>query len=665
MTQPPKSSGAADWRAKVEQELRGADYERALVRWTLDGIEQKPVYHRAVEPSRLGDPGVPPFRRGSRAPVATARPWQLCTRIDASSPEQANAEALEDLRGGADALWLVADRVTRLAGASERREAARPDLVADGIDFGGRSVWDRILRGVQTELLALHLDAGVLAPILAVGLLDELRVRGVVAESAIHVGHDPLGSLARDGALPCCLEAAWAAGWKLLSCIEEAPKLRIFRADGLPAHMAGASEAFEMGFVLASLTELLRAADRDGQALEQVFARTDLRVGAGRDVFLEIAKIRALRELWARVGELCEIEPVAPPFVHVVGSPRTLTQRDPWTNLLRSSTQGFAAAIAGADAITLLPMDAALQRPGKLGRRMARNTQLVLAEEGHLGEISDPAGGSFAIERWTDDLVEAGWAAFLEIEQVGGLSVALRSGWMADRLADTRERRAREFATRKEAITGVSEYPQLDARVPGAGESSVADADSWQHGEGLPAAWVESLAGLPSGEPAQADPLCFVRDAQAFEVLRDAADAYASEHGHAPRICLATLGTLAEHNPRTTFATNFFAAGGFESILIDEAGPGEAKGAIAVCICGNDSAYDEFAPELVMGLRNAGADCVLLAGNPSKLDADTQKALKGAKLSGSLSLDCDALALLQDLHQRLRAAQADPAGAKA
>ncbi|MCH2102080.1 MAG: methylmalonyl-CoA mutase family protein, partial [Planctomycetes bacterium] len=656
---------AATWRAQVDRELYGADYERSLVRWTLDGIEQKPVYHQVTEAQRFGEPGQPPFRRGSRASCERSRPWQLCSRIDATSPEQANAEALDDLRGGADALWLVADRVTRMAGASARELQAAPNLEHDGIDFGGRSVWNRLLRGVQTELLALHLDAGVLAPILTVGLLDELEARGVASETSIHVGHDPLGSLARDGATPCSLEASWAAGWKVLARAADLPRMRVIRADGLPAHMAGASEAVEIGFMLASLTALLRAADRDDQSLEEVYARTDLRVGVGRDVFLEVAKIRALRELWSRVGELCEIEPKSAPFVHAVSSPRTLTQRDPWTNLLRSTTQGFAASVAGADAITLLPFDAALHRPGKLGRRMARNTQLVLAEEGHLGEIVDPVGGSFAIERWTDDLVEAGWAAFQEIEAQGGLTTALCSGWMADRLADTRELRARSFATREEAITGVSEYPQLDVPVPDPGEYSEADADSWQHGEGLPAAWVESLGALPSGEPVQADLLPFVRDAAPFEALRDTADAYAAEHGHAPRVCIVTLGMLAEHNPRTTFASNFFATGGFQSILIDEAEPGEAKGAIAVCICGTDAAYEELAPELVTGLRNAGADCVLLAGDPSALDAETQKALEHAELTDSLSLGCDAVALLQDLHRRLQAAAAASAGGEA
>lgn len=654
MTFPPNEAGAAAWRAQVEQELRGADYERALVRWTLDELEQEPVYARAADPERLGQPGTAPFRRGSQAPSGQSRPWRICSRIDAASPEQANAEALEDLRGGVDALWLVADRTTRLAGAGGASDEPTQDLLGQaGIDLGGKQAWGRLLQGVQAELLALHLDAGAVAPTVAMELLDELAARGVAAECEVHVGVDPLAALALDGALPCSLEAARAAAWPLLARADEFPRCRIFRADGLVAHAAGASEAWELGVILGSLTETLRAADAAGQDLDLVLARTDLRVGVAQEVFLEVAKIRALRELWTRVAEACEVDPVPAPYVHAVASPRTMTRVDPWTNLLRSTTQGFAAAVAGADAITLLPMDAAFQRPGSLGRRMARNTQLVLAEEGHLGEIVDPAGGSFAIEAWTDDLVEAGWAAFQEIEAQGGLTSALRSGWLGDRLADLRERRHQAVATRRAPITGVSEYAQLEARVPDAGVESTADENSWQHGEGVPGRWVEMLGGLPSGEPAQADPWPAMRDAAGFEALRAAAETYRAEVGHAPRVCLATLGTLAQHNARSTFASNFFAAGGFESIMLESAGPGEAQGAVAVCICGTDEAYEEFAPEVVMGLKNAGASRVLLAGKPGALSDDTQQALSEAGLSTSIHLGCDALAVLQDLHRAL------------
>lgn len=645
MTPPPNETGATAWRAQVEKELRGADYERALVRWTLDEIEQKPVYARAIDPERLGEPGQAPFRRGSHRPDGRSRPWQLCVRVDAISPEQANADLLEDLAGGADAAWLIADRNTRLAGAGG---------VTSGIDFGAKSAWQRVLAEVQSELIHLHLQAGTMSAAVLAELMACLDERGVLEQSAIHLGFDPLAALAVDGILPCSVEAARAQVWPFLERAKSLPRLRLFCADGLPAHAAGASEATELAVVLASLTETLRAADARDQDLAEVAARTDLRVGVGREVFLEVAKIRALRELWARVCTACEIEAVPAPFVHAVASPRTLTQRDPWTNLLRSTTQAFAASVAGADAITLLPMDAALQRPGKLARRMARNTQLILAEEGHLGAITDPAGGSFAMEAWTDELVEAAWACFQTIETQGGLAACLSSGWLADHLADTRERRLQATATRSEAITGVTEYPQLEERLPDAGPQSKADSDSWQHGEGVVAAWQSALAAAPSGEPAQCEALELVRDAAVFEVLRDAADAYQKEHGRAPRVCLATIGDLAEHTARSSFARKLFAVGGIESIDLATAEPGEGEDAVAVCICGSDQAYEDYGADLLYTLRELGAKHVLIAGNPAKLSQDTVRKFKKLKLSGSIHLGCDVLAVLRQLHAALR-----------
>jgi methylmalonyl-CoA mutase len=653
MTSPSNETDATAWRAQVEKELRGADYERALVRCTLDQIEQKPVYTRAIDPLRLGEPGQAPYRRGSRWPEGQSRPWQLCVRVDARSPEQANADLLEDLTGGADAVWLIADRDTRLAGAGGGMSALQ-DGLQSGIDFGGESVWQRVLAKVQTELIRLHLSAGALSAALLSELLASLDERGVVEQSAIHLGFDPLAALAEDGALPCSVEAARAQVWPFLEQTSSLPQLRLFCADGLAAHAAGASEATELAVVLASLTETLRAADAVGLDLAAVAARTDLRVGVGREVFLEVAKLRALRELWTRVCTSCEIEPVPAPFVHAVASPRTLSQRDPWTNLLRSTTQGFAAAVAGADAITLLPMDAALQRPGKLARRMARNTQLVLAEEGHLGAIADPAGGSFAIEAWTDELVETAWACFQDIESQGGLEACLNSGWLADRLADTRERRLQATATRIDAITGVSEYAQLAEHLPDAGPASSADSASWQNSEGVAARWQAALAQAPSGEPAQCEALELVRDAAAFEELRDAADAYKQEHGHVPRVCLATIGDLADHNARSTLARNLFAVGGFESIDLATAEPGEGEDAVAVCMCGSDQAYEDYGADLLYTLRDLGAKHVLIAGEPEKLGKDTVRKFKKLKLSGSIFLGCDVLSVLRQLHVALR-----------
>lgn len=639
------------WRAQVEKELRGADYEQALVRWTLDRIEQKPVYDRAVEPERLGLPGQAPFRRGSQPPSGVARPWQLCCLADATAPEQAQAELLEDLRGGADAIWLRADRATRLAGAGKPGEGS-------GVDLGGREALARVLREVQTELLSVHLDTGVCAGAILEEWLALTAARGVQAESRLHLGFDPLSSLARDGVLPTSLDAARALGWRMLRQVQELPGIRVFIADGLTAHAAGASEAMELAIIIASFTELLRAADRDGISLEEVAARTDLRVGVGAEVFLELAKLRALRELWARVGESCELDPLPAPFVHAVTSPRTLSQRDPWTNLLRGTTQAFAAAVGGVDALTVLPMDGALQRPGKLARRMARNLSHVLAEEAHLGAISDPAGGSFAIERLTDDLIEAAWTNFQAIEARGGLASVLMDGSLGDDLADQRELRHRVLATRKQAVLGVSEYPDLDGRRPEAGPESTADADSWQHGEHIPARWVNLLAELPSGEAATVEAWPSMRDAAPFEELRDRADAIAAESGRAPRVCLATLGKPADHAARANFVRNAMAAAGLLTVDLEHAKPGEGAGALAVIVCGTDAAYEEHGPEVVAALKGENAPKILLAGKPTVLTEGTQADFQQAGLDGAVHLGCDLLNLLRDLMPQSETASA-------
>jgi len=629
---PPQVS--EQWLEQVTRELRGADYERSLVRRTLDGIEQKPVYDRASDSAAHGLPGQAPFRRGSRFASGQSRPWQICSRIDATAPAQANVEALEELAGGADALCFTANAATRLAWSTESTQDS-------GIDLGGADAVSTLLSGIQTELISLHLDAGALAPSLAELVLAELDQRGKTKDSRIHAGCDPLASLAADGEIPCSVVAARRLTFQLLESRRDLPLLRVFRADGLAVHSAGASEASELGVILASVAEWLRSAEKAEVPLVEVAARLDLRVGVAREVFVEIGKIRALRELWSRLLEVCGIQSAdqPAPFVHAVASPRTLSQRDPWTNLLRSTTQGFAAAIAGADAITLLPMDAAFQRPGSLSRRMARNTQLVLAEEGHIGEICDPAGGSFAIERWTDDLVEAGWEFFQQLESRGGLQACLESGWLADHLADTRERRLHAISHRKEAITGVSEFPVLDEQLPEPGISSSTPTDAGSPEHALPQAWSAGLAAIESpARPFRVERCLPFRDAEAFEALRDAADSYSAQYGQRPTIYLATLGDLAQHNARAGFASNLFAAGGFAVERGDGVNGYEPKRHIAACLCGSDAGYEEFGEALHDELMNLGDRPVLLAG----------KANAWAKQV--IFMSCDALGILRELH---------------
>jgi methylmalonyl-CoA mutase len=287
-----------------------------------------------------------------------------------------------------------------------------------------------------------------------------------------------------------------------------------------------------------------------------------------------------------------------------------MTARDPWVNLLRTTLACFAAGMGGADAVTVQPFDAALGLPDSFARRIARNTQSLLTEESNVYRAADPAGGSWYVERLTEDLASAAWAWFTEIERAGGMGEALDTCLVAGRLAATWARRADNLAHRRDPLIGVSEFPNLAERLP--------------RRQALPA---RPTGGLPRH-----------RYAEAFESLRDRADAHTEAHGGVrPTVFLATLGPLTSYAGRTGFASNLFAAGGIDTVLSGSAGlsstvPGsgdEVDQTVAAfkagttrvaCLCSSDKRYAEDAPRLAAALRAAGALRVWLAGPPGGYD---------------------------------------------
>jgi methylmalonyl-CoA mutase len=298
---------------------------------------------------------------------------------------------------------------------------------------------------------------------------------------------------------------------------------------------------------------------------------------------------------------------------HAVTSSVMTTRRDPWVNMLRTTVACFAAGVGGADVVTVQPFDAALGLPDAFSRRIARNTQNLLVEEGHLARVLDPAGGSWYVEALTDALAEAAWSWFTEIERAGGLAAALGSGLVRDRIAAAWDARAERLAHRTDAITGVSEFPNLTERLP----------------ERQPAADLHPTGGLPR-----------VRAAQAFEELRDRADAATPR----PTVYLATLGPIARHTARATFAGNLFQAGGVATPSGDGASGLAEAGTTVACICGTDKDYAQSAAALAAELRAAGATAVWLAGKPSL-------AVEG--VDGYVYAGCDALDVLQRVHEQL------------
>ncbi len=605
-----------EWRDLVAGVLRKAGraelpepVEEALRRPVAPGVTVAPLYTAEDAgdlPAAVGVPGLPPFVRGSRAGAAGAAggadgdvPGGWDVRQRHAHPDVAvTREAIAaDLENGVTSLWLV---------------------VGDGAvpaDRLGDVLADVYLDLAPVSVSGVGADGGVAA---AEAFLDLVADRTDLAPGG-SLGVDPLGEHAASGQAQ---DLAGLAGLARRAAAH--PGLRTVVVDGTVFADAGASAVEELGCSLAAGVAYLRALIEGGLGVDAAFGQLEFRYSASADQFTTIAALRAARRLWDRVGEVSGAVPEARgQRQHAVTSSVMTTRRDPWVNMLRTTVACFAAGVGGADAVTVQPFDAALGLPDSFSRRIARNTQSLLVEEGHLARVLDPAGGSWYVESLTDELARAAWDWFTEIERAGGLAAALDSGLVRDRIAAAWDARAKRLATRADAITGVSEFPNLTEKLP----------------ERQPVV-SPMMRRSAAGQPHAGGGLPRVRAAQEYEALRDAADAAASR----PTIYLATLGPIARHTARASFAGNLFQAGGLATPSGDGVeGLGDA-GTSVVCICGTDKDYAEQAAGLAAALRDAGATSVWLAGKPDL-------AVDG--VDGYVYAGCDALDVLRTVHAQL------------
>jgi methylmalonyl-CoA mutase len=359
------------------------------------------------------------------------------------------------------------------------------------------------------------------------------------------------------------------------------------------------------------------------------------RLSADADQFQTMAKFRALRLLWARIEQACGLVP-KPLFIAADTAWRMLTQRDPYVNMLRATMATFSAGLAGANAITVLPHTLALGLPDAFARRVARNTQLVLLEESNLARVTDPAAGSGGIEKLTQQLCEAAWPLFQEIEKAGGIFAALEQNLIQRKVAATRAAREANIARRKEVLTGATEFPNLH-------EALVAVLDA------------KPVALAPSGDAKfKFDALSPIRLAAPFERLRDRSDQILKERGARPKVFLANLGTPADFTARATFAKSFFETGGIEAIDTEGftdpavlAAVFRTSGAALACLCSRDKVYAGQAAAAATALQAAGAKHIYLAGRAGEQEA----ALRAAGVNDFVFAGGDALTVLQEAYR--------------
>jgi methylmalonyl-CoA mutase len=435
---------AADWLALVEKTLKGAGAD-SLVGSTADGLPIRPLY-TAVDAGRpLPFPA--PARRAESG-------WDIRAVVAQSDPAAANTAALQALSGGATSILV--------------RTNSPDDLV-------------QVLDGVMTDLAPVALDAGFNGVVVAEAL-TRIAKSAPAAPLALHL--DPLSAFASVGVSPGPIEghvakvADFAAG-----LAETYPKASLFLAGGAVVHEAGGSPAWELGFAIASAVTYAKALVVAGATIDTAFDRIVLGLTAEPEPLTAIAKLRAARVLWARVTQSCGVA-ASPARIEARSSDRMLTRADRWTNLVRLTSADFAAAVGGADAIVLGAFTDAIGPADAFALRMARNTQLILMEEAHLGRVADPAGGSWAIEAHTAELARAAWTVFVEIESLGGAAEALKSGRVALAVRRSREALKTAIAARTTRILGVTDFrgdepaPQADAGATTAVAVRIDGADS-------------------------------------------------------------------------------------------------------------------------------------------------------------------------------------------
>ncbi len=652
----------ATWRAEAERALKGAPFEKKLVSKTFEGIDLQPIYNQSdISDIQAKDtyPGFTPFVRSTSAGGYFSAPWEICQALPYGSAKEFNAAALHDVAKGQTAVRLSLDRAGRLG--------RDPDLAKGGdVGFCGTSIATTddlkvALKGLDG--LPLHLQPGssglpILALLVAAFRRQEKNtdsVRGVLEQ-------DPIGELVSDGTLPQSLGASFDQMALVTQWAQEhMPKLDTICVRTEAYSDAGGDSVQELGFALATGVEYLREMTARGLSVDQVASRMRFNFLIGGDFFMAIAKLRAARALWQRVVAECGGNGDSQKMrIHARTALWNKTVFDPYVNMLRNTTEGCAAVLAGCDSIQVGAFDEVIRPPDEFSRRIARNTQIILREECRLDRMIDPAGGSWLIESLTDQLGRKAWKLFQEIEGQGGMVKAILAGAPQEQVTKIGEAKAKSIAQRRMSFVGTNVYAnplekpleQRDWKLAGLQKKRAAEVENYRTvgGHVEQTTLLEKLGRLIESDPDQivdaaidaaicgatlgeiwrtlhrgeeaipnVTPLSLKRGTAPFEELRAAVSA-----NPAGKVFLANMGPIRQHKIRADFTTSFFHAGGFEVLNNPGFPTAEAaaeaaleSGAPVIVICSTDDTYPDIVPALAKSIKQGKPDnIVIVAGYP-------------------------------------------------
>ena len=579
---PPVST--EEWRAKVEVDLKGADFNKKLVWRTNEGFNVQPMYRAEdIKDLKTTDslPGEYPFVRGTK----TNNDWYIRQEIEVCCPKAANEKATEILGKGVTSLGFK----------------LKEDLDADGLKT--------LLAGIDLAKVEVNFDCCPNKALqLAKDLVEVVKAAGAADTFTGSIGFDPFRRLLKHGKdFPKDIKALAA---EIVKAVADVKNLRVLAVNTDKLCNAGAYIYQELGYALSWGNEWLSQLTDAGIDATEAAKRIKFNMGISTNYFMEIAKFRAARMLWAQIVKQYEpkCDCACKMNVHATTSEFNQTIFDAYVNLLRSQTESMSAALAGVDSITVTPFDKQYKNPDEFSERLARNQQLLLKEESHLDKIVDPAGGSYYVETLTMSIANEAWKLFLATEEQGGFYAALKAGEVQKAVNESSDKRHTDVARRKESLLGTNQFPNFNEIANDKIECEGGKCCcSHNHDAEADADAVEALKNT--------------RAASEFEALRLETE----RSGKRPKVFMLTIGNLAMRLARSQFSANFFACAGYQ--IIDnlgfdtvEAGVEAAmeKQADVVVLCSSDDEYATLAPEAFKAL--AGRAEFVVAGAPACSD---------------------------------------------
>ena len=600
------------WMDRITADLKGADFEKKLVWKTNEGFQVKPFYRAEdLEGMKLTDslPGEFPFVRGTK----TDNNWLVSQDIEVTDPKKANEKALEILNKGINSLCFIiqTDQIT-----AENIDILLKGICLDCIELNFRSCSSEVAK--LTTLLAEYV---------AVNKLDAEKIQGSVK-------YDPFKRMLNKGfdadeqKIKADMKAVLEAGASL-------PKFRVFSANPYLFNNAGAYCAQELGYGLAYGNEFLTLASEAGLSVKDVAKKVKFNFGIGPNYFMEIAKFRAARLLWAQIvnAYLAEgdCKGAAKMRIHASTSEFNQSVYDAYVNLLRSQTEAMSASIAGVDSLTVTPFDAAFQKSDDFSERIARNQQLLLKEESHLDQIVDASAGSYYIENLTTALAEEAWKIFLTVDEKGGFLAAIREGFVQAEVNASNKKRLNDVSSRREILLGTNQYPNFNEMA-------------------LSKVSAKANTCCCSSEKGSLATLSCERGSSAFDAMRLATE----KSGKRPKAFMLTIGSLSMRLARAQFSGNFFGCAGYElfdNLGFDTAEEGvkaaRAAGADLIVLCSSDDEYAEFAPATKAAIGQ-GKEILVVAGAPACTDE-----LKAQGITNFINVRSNVLQTLQDFNKQL------------